>query len=124
MPPFRSTEMTMFSGFVSRTSFVSFGNCTGIDVVTTGIVIRKMISRTSITSTRGVVLMVETPSSSPLEERTFIAMASAPDGLRSVAEQHGVEVGAEAADPVHGVLVAADEPVVAQHRRHGNRETE
>jgi hypothetical protein len=40
-----------------------------------GIVIRKMISSTSITSTRGVVLMVETTSSSPSGEPTFIATA-------------------------------------------------
>jgi hypothetical protein len=38
----------------------SFGSWTGIDVVTTGMVIRKMISRTSMTSTSGVVLIVET----------------------------------------------------------------
>jgi hypothetical protein len=65
----------MFSGLVSRTSLRSFGRTTGIDVVTTGMVIRKMISSTSITSTSGVVLIVETTSSSsPSSEPTFIAM--------------------------------------------------
>jgi hypothetical protein len=44
-------------------------------VVTTGIVIRKMISRTSITSTSGVVLIAETiSSSSPSEGPTLIDM--------------------------------------------------
>ncbi len=56
---------------------VSFGSRTGIDVVTTGIVIRKMISSTSMMSTSGVVLIVEMTSSSPLEEPTFIAMVQA-----------------------------------------------
>ena len=65
----------MFSGFVSRISLRSFGSSTGTDVTTTGIVIRKMISNTSITSTRGVVLIVEMGSSSSAQEPTFIAMA-------------------------------------------------
>ena len=45
---------------------VSFGSVSGTVCVTTGIVIRKMISSTSITSTSGVVLIVETTSSSSL----------------------------------------------------------
>src|SRR5512137_2430333 len=124
--PATSTEMLMSSGLVSRTSLVSFGNWTGIDVVTTGIVIRKMISSTSMTSTSGVVLIVETTSSSsPLSEPTLMLMA-----LRLGAvvlrrgEQHGVQVGAEAADVLHRRLVAADEPVVAQHRGHRDGETD
>ncbi len=69
----------MFSGFVSRISLRSFGSVTGIDVVTTGIVMRKMISSTSITSTSGVVLMVETTwSSSPEAGPTLMAMAISP----------------------------------------------
>ena len=72
-----STEIVMFSGLVSRTSMRCFGSSTWIDVVTTGIVIRKMISSTSITSTSGVVLIAETTSSSsPSAGPTFIAMAS------------------------------------------------
>ena len=47
-----------------------------VEVVTTGMVIRKMISSTSITSTRGVVLIAEmTSSSSPLEGPTAIAIS-------------------------------------------------
>src|SRR5215831_21116983 len=117
-----STEMTMFSGLVSRISFRSFGSCTGIDVLTTGVVIRKMISSTSMMSTSGVVLIVEmTASSSPSADPTFIAMASTPDGARlRRAEQHGVQVRAEAAHAVHRRLVAANEPVVSEHR--GNRD--
>jgi hypothetical protein len=38
-----------------------------------------MIKSTNITSTRGVVLMVETTSSSPEEDPTAIAMMCAPD---------------------------------------------
>src|SRR4029450_9712176 len=103
--------MVMFSGFVSRISLRSFGSVTGIDVVTTGIVIRKMIRSTSITSTSGGVLMVETTSSSsPGPGPTLIAMALRLVRLRA-RQQYGVQVGAEAADLVHGGLVAADEPV-------------
>jgi hypothetical protein len=43
--------------------------------VTTGIVIRKMISNTSITSTRGVVLIAFKTSSSSPDGPIFIAMA-------------------------------------------------
>src|SRR4029079_7719955 len=102
MRPEPSTEGVMFSGFVYGTSFCSFGSVTGIDVVTTGIVIRKMIRSTSMTSTSGVVLMVETTSSSsPSAEPTFIAMASAPRVRLRRREQHRVEVGAERADALH-----------------------
>src|SRR6185369_4630986 len=128
MRSWRSTDRTIFSGLVSRTSLRSFGSCTGIDVVTTGIVIRKMISSTSMTSTSGVVLIVETiSSSSPLDEPTFIAMASGPGrgrrGRLGRAQQHSVQVGAEAAHHVHRRLVAADQPVVAQNRRYRDRQT-
>src|SRR6185436_10942797 len=128
MRSWRSTERTIFSGLVSRTSLRSFGNCTGIDVVTTGMVIRKMISSTSMTSTSGVVLIVETiSSSSPLDEPTFIAMASDPGWCRRSlrgAQQHGMKICAEAAHHVHRRLVAADQPVVAQDRRYRDRQSE
>src|SRR6478672_9646847 len=128
MLPALSTEITMFSGLVSRTSLRSFGSCTGIDVVTTGIVIRKMISSTSMTSTSGVVLIVETiSSSSPLGEPTLIAMASGSGrGRRDFrgAQKHGMKIGAEAAHHVHRRLVAPDQPVVPQHRRNRDRQTE
>src|SRR6185436_13628666 len=124
MRPEPSTESVMFSGLVSRTSFCSFGSVTGIDVVTTGIVIRKMIRSTSMTSTSGVVLIVETTSSSS-PSPTFIAMASAPGGVRlRRGEQHRVQVGAERAHALHRGLVAADQPVVAEHRGHRDGEAD
>ena len=91
----------------------------------TGIVIRKMISNTSITSTSGVVLMADrTSSSSPPAGPTFIAMIYAFAGDLRSAQQDRVQVGAEAADALHGRLVAADQPVVAKHRRHRDRKTD
>jgi hypothetical protein len=51
-----STEITRFSGLVSDLDGL-LGSSTGTEVVTTGMVIRKMISSTSITSTSGVVLI-------------------------------------------------------------------
>src|SRR6185295_7250969 len=75
MLPFASTSTVTFSGFVCVGMFTAFGRfCTTVLVIT-GIVIRKMINSTSITSTRGVVLMVEfssVPSSSP--DPTLIAI--------------------------------------------------
>src|SRR5215472_14395301 len=131
MSPSLLTEISMFSGFVCRAMLLSFGSETGIVCVTTGIVIRKMMSSTSITSTSGVVLIAETTSSSsPSEEPTFIAIASSSAlrgdhrGDRARAHQHAVQVGAEAAHGLHRDLVAADEPVVAEHRRNGDRKTD
>src|SRR3954469_14277590 len=113
MLPAGSTEMMMFSGLVSRTSTRSLGSCTGIEVVTTGIVIRKMISSTSITSTSGVVLMVEMTSSSDAGP-TAIAMANAPvggrgrsGGLAGRTDDDGVQLVGEFAHFVHHGLVAA-----------------
>src|SRR6185369_2732275 len=135
MSPSLLTEMSMFSGFVCRAMLVSFGSVTGTVCVTTGIVIRKMMSSTSITSTSGVVLIAETTSSSsPSEGPTVIAMAGS-SALRRCARgdrgrdgpcahQHAVQVGTEAAHRFHRDLVAADEPVVAEHRRHRDRETD
>ena len=66
--------MMMFSGLLSRTSTRSLGKESLMEVVTTGMVIRKMINNTSITSTRGVVLMADMTASSPSSslEPTFM----------------------------------------------------
>src|SRR5271154_3000762 len=90
--------------------------------VTTGIVIRKMMRSTSITSTNGVVLMVELKSSSasPSGEPTFIAMALRL--ARASAHQHRVQVGAKRSNLLHDGLVATYQEVVAQHRGNGNRQ--
>ena len=74
--PSRLTEIKMFSGLVWLAWFLSLGSSKGTLCRTTGMVIRKMISSTSITSTRGVVLIVDTRSSSPASEGpTAMAMA-------------------------------------------------
>src|SRR5580765_323118 len=72
MVPSLSTAMVMFSGLVWVGILTAFGSFTGTVLVITGMVIRKMISSTSITSTSGVVLIlsIAPPSSPP----TFIAM--------------------------------------------------
>src|ERR1051325_2502174 len=124
----------MFSGLVTVTTFFSLGSSSVIDWVTTGIVIRKMISRTSITSTRGVVLMVELTSSSPspLSLPTFIAMGIPSRYWRSgvnassalAGQQDVVQVAGEGADLFHHRLVAADEPVVAHDGRNGDGQTD
>src|SRR6185295_15473465 len=132
MSPSLLTEISMFSGLVCRAMLVSLGSWTAIVCVTTGIVIRKMMSSTSITSTSGVVLIAETTSSSsPSAEPTVIAMAGSSalgggdrGGHRPCAHQHAVQVGTEAAHRLHRDLVAADEPVVAEHRRHRDRQTD
>src|ERR1700743_2805059 len=102
--PLASTEITLSLGVLSRTWLPSLGNATGTEKFTTGIVIRKMISSTSITSTSGVVLMVDTAWSSPPDDGRFIAMSGrhgragrAGVGMRGSAgaEQHGVQLAGE-----------------------------
>src|ERR1043165_7579179 len=122
-----STDSVMFSGFVSRTSLRSLGSCTGIDVVTTGIVIRKMISSTSMTSTSGVVLIVETTSSSsPSAEPTFIAMIALLLHVRGLRrrQQARMQMGPEPSALLHRILVPADEPVVPEHGRDRHRQAD
>src|SRR5689334_21438322 len=122
--PALSTEMMTFSGFVTRSWFFSCGRSTLIDVVTTGIVIRKMMRSTSITSTSGVVLMVETTWSSWSGEAgpTLIAMPA--PSARLVGEEHRVDIAAERSDAFQRRLVAADEPVVSEHCGHRDRKAD
>src|SRR6267378_356237 len=77
--PAESTEMVMFSGLVLVGIFTAFGSVTGTVLVMIGMVIRKMISSTSMTSTSGVVLMSDmTPCSSSSPLWTFIDMVTLP----------------------------------------------
>src|SRR5712672_2060716 len=77
--PAKSTEMVMFSGLVLVGIFTAFGNWTGTVLVMMGMVIRKMISSTSMTSTSGVVLISDMmPCSSASEDWTFIDMLASP----------------------------------------------
>ena len=62
MSPSLLMEMVMFSGFVCVGTLRSFGSSIGTCWMTTGMVIRKMMSSTSITSTSGVVLMADITS--------------------------------------------------------------
>src|ERR1700730_46389 len=50
--------MVMFSGLVRVAILTAFGRTTGTVLVITGIVMRKMMSSTSMTSTSGVVLIL------------------------------------------------------------------
>src|SRR5262245_40225667 len=110
------TAITMFSGLVCVTTLRSFGRSTGTCWTTTGIVIRKMMSSTSITSTSGVVLMAAITSCSVFSTSwpTVIAIANLLAGggdgaLRDVlvaAHEDHVEVGREGAQVVHRDLVA------------------
>src|SRR5687767_560901 len=128
------TAITMFSGLVTVTTLRSAGSFTGICWTTTGIVIRKMMSSTSITSTSGVVLMAAiTSCSSETSWPTVIAMADLLAGggdgaacadLLVAAHQHHVQVGREGAQVLQRDLVAAHQPVVAEHRRDRDREAD
>src|SRR5512133_46247 len=114
--------MMMLSGLASRTSTRSLGRASLIDVVTTGMVIRKMISSTSIPSTNGVVLLADMAASSPssLPAPTFKDMVDARSGLADRAQHHGVQFTAEGAHVVHDRLVATHQPVVGEHGGHGH----
>src|SRR5262245_18976073 len=71
--------MVMFSGLVCVGILEACGRSTFLKLVITGMVIKKMISSTSITSTRGVVLMVAiTAGSPPFPGPTLIAMDDYP----------------------------------------------
>src|SRR5579863_105801 len=75
MLPSRSIAMVMFSGLVCVGILTALGRSTFTVLVITGIVIRKMMSNTSITSTSGVVLMVAIMPPL-LASPTFIDMVS------------------------------------------------
>jgi len=66
----------MFSGFVSVASLEIVGSLSSIVFVTTGMVMRKMINSTNMTSTSGVVLIVELTASSSSEPPTLIPMVT------------------------------------------------
>src|SRR6185437_5254510 len=75
MLPFLSTATVMFSGLVCVGMLTAFGRSTLTVLLITGMVIRKMISSTNMTSTRGVVLMVAMiAGSEPPEDPTLIDM--------------------------------------------------
>src|SRR5260221_3189560 len=113
--PSRSIAMTMFSGLVCVGRLRSFGSSTGTFCTTTGMVMRKMISSTSITSTSGVVLICEFRSSS---SACPTCMAISDHLVRRVAaaEERHLHRAAEAAHVLHADAVAAHQPVVAEHR--------
>src|SRR3954468_21623553 len=115
--------MTMFSGLVCVGRLRSFGRSSAMFWTTTGMVMRKMISSTSITSTSGVVLICEFRSSSSACP-TCIAMSGHLVGRMSAAEERHLHAAAEAPHMLHGHAVAACEPVVAEHRRRRHRKTE
>src|SRR5258706_6846531 len=121
--PSRSMAMTTFSGLVWVGRLRSRGRSTGMFWMTTGIVMRKMISSTSITSTSGVVLICEFSSSS-LSCPTVIAMSGRLVRRMAAAEQRNLQLVAEAATVPHRAVVASPQPVVAEHRRHRDREAE
>src|SRR5580765_3684105 len=81
MLPFLSTATVMFSGFVCVGMFTALGRSTFTVLLITGMVIRKIMSNTNRTSTRGVVLMFAiTPGSSPPDPGpTLIAIIVAPE---------------------------------------------
>src|ERR1041385_2107582 len=87
-------------------------------------VMRKMISKTSITSTSGVVLICEFRSSSSACP-TCIAMSGhlVRHGVAAAEERH-LQPAAEAAALFHPPGVPAQEPVVAEPRGHRDREAE
>src|SRR5437899_1663684 len=100
------TAMTMFSGLVWVGWFLSLGSSTDTLWITTGIVMRKMISNTSITSTSGVVLMSATRSSSASGLATVMLMIRSPRACDRRGDEAERAVLVEPGDTLlHGVLV-------------------
>jgi len=79
MSPSLLMEIVMFSVLRLRDDVALLGSSMGTCWMTTGIVIRKMMSSTSITSTSGVVLMADMTSwSSSASWPTVMAMGVRP----------------------------------------------
>src|SRR5258706_4136988 len=120
----------MFSGLVMVTMLLATGRVIGTDLITTGMVIRKMIKSTSMMSTNGVVLMVEliSSSSSPplgklIDMTNVLSNYAKFSGLALGRQQIGLEFVRKGAELLGQPLVAANQEVVAEHRRHRDRET-
>src|SRR5882762_6046094 len=73
--PSLSTAIVMFSGLVCVGILTAFGRETGTVLVITGIVMRKMMSSTSMTSTSGVVLIFDITVTSSELAPTLIDMS-------------------------------------------------
>src|SRR6267378_3420587 len=86
MLPFLSTAMVMFSGLVCVGILTALGRSTGTVLLITGMVMRKMISSTSMTSTSGVVLMLDITVFSSELPPTLIDMVS-PRALRALSKR-------------------------------------
>src|SRR6476660_4373472 len=111
-----SIASTIFSGFVVVGIFFVFGRFTGTTFTITGMVIRKMMSSTSITSTSGVVLIVVFSSgSSPSADATCMAMVRYLDSsdrvlfLAALGDQISLQIAREAPQLLVDHLVAANE---------------
>src|SRR5215470_19676418 len=81
------TAMVMFSGLVWVGMLTALGRSTFTVLLMTGMVMRKMMSSTSMTSTSGVVLMFDMTLCSSEDPPTDIAMAY--DSLRDGAQALG-----------------------------------
>src|SRR6185295_10684531 len=123
---------TMFSGFVWVTILRYVGNCRFTVFKITGMVTRKMMSITNITSTSGVVLIVTLSSatSSSTACWTSTAMILSPgdylwrERLLALADEIGLQVAGEGAQLFGDHLVATDEVVVQQHGGNGDEQTD
>src|SRR5450830_1242885 len=134
MSPSLLTTMLTLSGFVWIAWLVSSGRVIFCSLSTTGLVIRKMISRTNMMSTRGVVLISDiTWSSPPLSEPTDIDMVlayffgcagSGVSGGHGAGDQHRVHVSREGTHFFHRGLVKTNQPVVTQNGRNSDCQTE
>src|SRR5215475_10435257 len=101
--------MVMFSGLVWVGMFTAFGNSTLMVLLMTGMVMRKMISSTSMTSTSGVVLICDITVTSLEPEPTFMAICVP----RVVSTNRGA--------PAAPRTQPSDCPLLAERRRLGHR---
>src|SRR3989441_6828248 len=121
--PSRSTAITTSWGVVCVGGLRSRGSSSGTFWITTGMVMRSMMSSPSITSTSGVVLICEFRSSS-VSCPTVIAMSERLVRSVAAAEQRHLHRAAEAPHVLHRDAVTPHEPVVSQHRGHRDGEAE
>src|SRR5579863_4449107 len=145
MLPSRSTAIVMFSGFVCVGMLTAFGRSTFTVLLMTGIVMRKMMSNTSMTSTSGVVLITDITPRSSSPDDTLIAICAVLDSLLAyhrsgrrsrprclglgtadpcTTDKIGMEIGGEVPQRILDELVAAEQPVVAHHRRYRDEQAD
>src|SRR5688572_8834731 len=122
-PPPASIASCTFSGLVMFGSELALGRSTFTAWVSSGAVMMKMTSSTSITSMSGIMLISAIGAWAPLLLNPPNAISGRFPDL-GAGRQHGVQVVSERIQAREHDAVGAHEGVVGEHRGNRNREAE